>query len=303
MRKARWIAAVTLIAALAVTMGTLGCGSTAPTEEESGGKAKAGKKAEPKKALTALKADGTGTLKGKVTLEGTAPTPKPIDFTKTDAKADIPVCQSGSEDEKTEPKWRVGPNKGVANVVVWVQPPAGTFFNLTDEQRKPARPEVKIDQPHCAFVPHVEVVFPSYFDGKEQKPTGQKFMIVNSATINHNAKWIGGNSLINSGDNKAVSPKIGMLEVKLVPSKSTETGKEDVATINCTIHAWMNAYAWAFDHPFAAVTDREGNYEIKGVPAADLTVKYWHETFDKTPKSDKVTVKGDTTKDFTVSAK
>ena len=71
----------------------------------------------------------------------------------------------------------------------------------------------------------------------------------------------------------------------------------------CQIHPWMSSFVWVLDHPFAAVTDKEGNYEIKGVPAAELSVKYWHESFDKTPKTEKITIKGDTTKDFTVSAK
>jgi hypothetical protein len=40
----------------------------------------------------------------------------------------------------------------------------------------------------------------------------------------------------------------------------------------------MQAYVWAFDHPYAAVTDREGNYVIKNVPAgAGLRVQAWHE--------------------------
>jgi len=279
----------------------MGCGSTAPTEDESGSKAKPGKKAEPKKALTALKADGTGTLKGKVTYAGDPPKPEKQDFSKADPKSDIAVCEAGTEDEKIKQTWKVGPNKGVAEVVVWVQPAAGSYFELTDDKKKPAQSEVIIDQPHCAFQPHVAVVFPTYFDGKKQQPTGQKLTVKNSAPIKHNTNWTPSKSLINRGDNRLVTAQ--GLEIKVVSGKETEAAAEEFVPIRCQIHPWMSSFVWVLDHPFAAVTDKEGNYEIKGVPAADLTVKYWHESFDKTPKTEKITIKGDTTKDFTVSAK
>jgi hypothetical protein len=40
----------------------------------------------------------------------------------------------------------------------------------------------------------------------------------------------------------------------------------------------MRAHAWVFDHPFAAVTGKDGTFEIRNVPTGvDLHVLAWHE--------------------------
>jgi hypothetical protein len=39
----------------------------------------------------------------------------------------------------------------------------------------------------------------------------------------------------------------------------------------------MEADVWAFEHPFAAVTDEKGNFEIPNVPAnVKVKVAAWH---------------------------
>jgi hypothetical protein len=127
---------------------------------------------------------------------------------------------------------------------------------------------VKIDQPHCAFSPHVSVAFPSYNDGKATRQSGQEVKVVNSAPINHNTKW-GGTSK-NTGGNPIIAPK-GEVPLDL-------KAENNPIPLTCSIHGWMNGYIWALDTPFAAVTDKDGNFEIKGVPAgAKLKILAWHE--------------------------
>ena len=38
----------------------------------------------------------------------------------------------------------------------------------------------------------------------------------------------------------------------------------------CDVHGWMNAYVGVLDHPFFAVTDADGTFEIKGAAARHL---------------------------------
>src|SRR5262249_15256174 len=131
--------------------------------------------------------------------------------------------------------------------------------------------EVVLDNPHCVFVPHVFVLFPSYYDHRtgQQKPTGQVFKIKNTGPLNHNANWQ--SAPPNRGDNKAVGPGA---EIKVPPFKASPRE----ITFGCNVHPWMRAYALVFDHPFAAVTARDGTYEIKNAPAlTELTVMAWHE--------------------------
>ena len=52
---------------------------------------------------------------------------------------------------------------------------------------------------------------------------------------------------------------------------------EGPITIKCDFHRWMSAYLWVMDHPFFAVTDREGRFSIPGLPAGKYTLAAWHE--------------------------
>ena len=45
----------------------------------------------------------------------------------------------------------------------------------------------------------------------------------------------------------------------------------------CTIHGWMTGYVRIFDHPYYAVTDADGKFEIKDAPAGNYRIVYWHE--------------------------
>jgi hypothetical protein len=52
--------------------------------------------------------------------------------------------------------------------------------------------------------------------------------------------------------------------------------------MSCNIHQHMTAKIWVFDHPFYAVTDAQGKYEIKDIPAGvEVWVVGWHEESGK----------------------
>jgi plastocyanin len=42
--------------------------------------------------------------------------------------------------------------------------------------------------------------------------------------------------------------------------------------IGCDIHSWMRAWIYVFDHPWFAVTDEMGEFEIRDVPPGDYTL-------------------------------
>ena len=45
----------------------------------------------------------------------------------------------------------------------------------------------------------------------------------------------------------------------------------------CGMHPWMKGQVRVFEHPYFAVTDDDGKFEIKDVPAGTWRIVTWHE--------------------------
>lgn len=216
-----------------------------------------------------LEAKEYGTLSGTVTLDGDLPAMPKQEFSG-DNKA---TCAMGSEWELIQQTWLVNKeNKGVANVVIFLKAPDGKFFRLKDGDEKRSD-TVVVDQPHCAFMPHVVALFPQYTDPAtgELKPTGQVFRVKNSAPFSHNTGIQPNDESVNSKANFII-PSGTHKDLSLNPDPNGPIG------FKCDIHPWMSAKGWVFDHPYAAVTDKDGKYEIKNVPVGvKLNIVGWHE--------------------------
>lgn len=266
----QWFRMATLtfvIPALAFLLTAAGCGKK--EEGKVGGLSKPGggpTGSTTGGAKTALEAKAFGVLKGKVTYDGDPPADDGKLKKQMEEHKDKEVCLAGDSAEFT---WRVNPeNKGVENVVIFVEPPTDKYFKPDEAAWK--KEDVAVDQPHCAFEPHVLVAFPGYYDGKGIKETGQKVTIKNSAPIAHNTKYAG-DTLKNAGGNITIQPKTENV-IKLKPDAKTPI------SLNCDFHKFMKGYIWALDTPYYAVTDKDGNYEIKGVPAGTKVRLFtWHE--------------------------
>lgn len=48
----------------------------------------------------------------------------------------------------------------------------------------------------------------------------------------------------------------------------------------CDTHVHMNGYMAGFDHPYFAVTDQKGKFEITGVPPGQYKLVMWHEGYN-----------------------
>ena len=53
--------------------------------------------------------------------------------------------------------------------------------------------------------------------------------------------------------------------------------KEVMVPFKCDVHGWMNAYVGVLDHPYFAVTDKSGKFELKSLPPGTYTIEAWHE--------------------------
>jgi hypothetical protein len=236
-------------------------------------------------------AKGRATLKGKITLKGDVPKDLLDDMTKKlrelmAGHMNKACCLAGGPEEVTQQVYRIGDNKQVGNVFVWVQPPKGSYFPIDDEQLAAAKKApIELGQPHCAFLPHCVITLPVYPDPKKPEdmlPTGQTFTAINDAEVTHNVKW---GSAKNPGGNRSLSPG-EKLPIELVPDRLP-------IIFQCNIHPWMEARVAAFDHPYAALSRSDtgpkplrvkaadptfGTYEIANVPAGvKLRLFAWHE--------------------------
>ena len=166
-------------------------------------------------------------------LDGTAPKNEAIKM-----NAD-PVCVKREHDaaDRRKPTWSAATASRSANVFVYVKDGLGNY--VFDTPTEPA----KIDQKECRYHPHV-------FGMR----VGQPLEIVNSDPTLHNIHAMPkGNAEFNNGQ-----PIQGM--------KMTHTfdKPEVMVPFKCDVHGWMNAYVGVLDHPYFAVTDKDGKFELQG---------------------------------------
>jgi hypothetical protein len=62
-----------------------------------------------------------------------------------------------------------------------------------------------------------------------------------------------------------------------------------IVEVRCVQHPWSRAYIAAFDHPYFAVTEKDGKFTIDSLPPGQYTVNIWHEGM-KEPMSQQVQV-------------
>jgi len=170
--------------------------------------------------------------------------------------------------------WTVNPqNKGVRWVVVYLKPAPGEKVPVHPSLEKPKEEEVVIDQPNCLFTPHVLVM-----------RKGQKLTAKNPDPVQHNVLITG----LKFQDNKNL------------PVGQNYTWEKDVIPddyrpmkVSCGQHPWMGGYLYVLEHPYFAVTDADGKFEIQLAPTATQNVVVWHETGLVTAREGKpVEVKG-----------
>ena len=209
-----------------------------------------------------------GEISGKVKLKGSPPQ----ELTINEAEA---TC--GKFMTKKPLKTRhyvVGADQGLANVFVYIKSGAS---------KAPGAGEAPVlDQANCEYVPYVMGV-----------QAGQKFKIKNSDPTMHNVHAT-----------PKVNPEFNFAQpLKDQVNEKAFDKPEVMVRMKCDVHPWMFAYIGVTEHPYFAVTDKDGNFKISGVPDGKYTVEAFH-IKTHMAKGQGVTkeidVKGSTTADFTV---
>jgi plastocyanin len=210
-----------------------------------------------------------GEVKGTVTIDGTAPKNEPIKM-----NAD-PVCVKENTTPQFQETYMVGADgKALGNVFVYVKDGLGNYVYDVPSQA------ATIDQKSCRYHPHV-------FGMR----VGQPLEIINSDPTLHNIHAVPKNNQeFNNGQ-----PIQGM------KMTHTFTAKEVMVPFKCDVHGWMNAYVGVLDHPYYAVTDKDGKFSLQTLPPGTYTIEAWHEKMGA--QEQKVTIGPKDTKEITFSFK
>ncbi|MBI5759215.1 MAG: hypothetical protein HZA46_11920 [Planctomycetales bacterium] len=196
-------------------------------------------------------AKGTGNFTGIVTLGGAAldlkPKVKKGDLTAKDAA----VC--AMDDVPDESLVVDKSTKGIANVFVYLdKAPAGKKYDT------PKEPAV-FDQKGCRFLPHGLIA-----------RVNQPVLVKSQDNIAHNTHT---NPIRNTGFNQAIKP-VESIGIKLLYDKPERLPVKVV----CDLHTWMTAYHLVLDHPFGAMTNAKGEFEIKDLPPGKYEFIIWQES-------------------------
>ncbi len=184
------------------------------------------------------------------------------DQSAINATADAAYC--GKQDLKDEALIVNPDNQGIKNVILAVY--TGRGGSKLDPV-EPPKNELVLANKSCRFEPHVVIA-----------QAGDTLRITNPDPIGHNAN-------VGFFENDAINPLVppgGEVSVEL---KSPERG---MVPVTCNIHPWMKATLVVLDHPYAGVTDENGEVVIKGIPVGTHVFRANHEN----NRIGKVTVDG-----------
>lgn len=193
------------------------------------------------------KVTGFGSLTGRVVLTGDAPS---LAVLIKKGAAGVPNPAVCAAVDLPNEKLVVSDDGGVRNVFVYLQKvPKGIPKPTASEEPK------VFDQKFCRFEPHAMVI-----------QSKQPMFIKNSDPIAHNTHTL-------PNRNRTFNQTIPAAGLTTTYAKS----ESEPIRVICDIHSWMFAYHLPLDHPFAAVTDANGNFEIKDLPAGKHQFRVWHE--------------------------
>jgi len=184
-----------------------------------------------------------GTITGTVKWTGPQPHLTRLAITK-----DPQICDPESAKTRDLERLIIGPDGGVANTVVYLKNVTrGKAFDLPQTRRF-------LDQKHCRYEPHILLV-----------PQNALLQMKSSDATLHTIHMDG-----------AASYNLPFPFPNQVISRDMQS--PGLVNLKCSGgHVWMNAEMFVAPHPYYAVTDESGKFELTNVPPGQYEVVAWHE--------------------------
>src|SRR6266480_6763255 len=187
--------------------------------------------------------NSSGAIVGTVKWSGQLPRLATYPITKDPA-----ICDPESQKTRDLERLIVGPQGGVANTVVFLKDiSAGKAIDIPQQRRF-------LDQKHCRYEPHILLV-----------PSNTEFQMKSSDAVLHTVHMDGAATynLPFPFPDHVISrqmPAVGLVNLKCNGG-----------------HTWMNAEMFVVSHPYYAVTDESGKFELSNVPPGEYQIVAWHE--------------------------
>jgi len=203
------------------------------------------------------------TIRGAVKIDGALPKPPPLSITKYKE-----ICKDVPNESLS-----VGPGQGVRFAVI-------TLEGVSKGKAVEKETVHELDNIKCRFTPHVQAA-----------SIGQFVLLKNSDPILHTAHALFTND----------QPQFNL---GLYPGRTSRKPliAAGLVKIRCEVHPWMAAYIMVTEHPYHAVSDLYGEYEIRDIPPGVYQLKVWHESLGTQEKRIEVKPTGSQKVDFTFTA-
>jgi plastocyanin len=137
-----------------------------------------------------------------------------------------------------------------------------------------------LDQVGCQYSPYVMGL-----------QLGQTLPVKNSDKLMHNVHMM---PKVTGNKEKNLAQPIPMV------SNFTIDKAEVLLQFKCDVHPWMFAYVGVVDNPYFAVTDKDGNFKISGLPTGEYTVEAIHRKAGSATEKIKVGADDKKTAEFTL---
>jgi RNA polymerase sigma factor (sigma-70 family) len=160
-------------------------------------------------------------------------------------------------------------NRGIANLMVWLR--------QDNDDRNAQFPVEKINPVLTRAEPvdrSIEVGRDGFMPRATAARVGDRLVFSNPTPIAFNVNYHHSNIKESDMDGSFnILLRSGMTHYHTL--LTTQRMLPDV--VNDSIHPWVHGCVRAFDHPYFAVTDELGNYQIKDAPAGSWRLVIWHE--------------------------
>lgn len=200
--------------------------------------------------------DKWGTLSGRITFTGKAPDVKKL---KTLRNLNLRRLARDRPPVAVESLIVHPRNRGLANAVIWLARNSDAEIPVHPNFAKTADSIRSIVPGETRLAPHIMTI-----------RAGQTLSIDNSNQKRAACLMAGFlkneqiNPLINPGETFAV-------EIKKAERLPVRFGG--------SILPWLSAYVLVQDHPYMSVTDENGRFEMRNIPAGNWQFRFWHEEF------------------------